>query len=776
MLTSLKYFIPSLCAVICVSTGVPGAQAADWPQFRGARQDGISTETGLNNNWTATPPPVLWSCEMAGPGFGGPCVADGKLVFVDHQGQEDVVRALDAETGREIWRFNYPGAPKDRFGYTGSTPAVDHGKVYVISRMGLVHALTADSGKLIWKRDLIAEFNGKRAEWDMNISPVVDGDRLIVMPGGPDTSVVTLNKQTGELIWQGKGGEPGYATPLITELDGRKEYVTFAAEGLTGWNPADGQRLWNVPWNTPYKQNAATPLVIGDRFFISSGHGVGCAMVEVKSGTPKILWSNKTFQARFNSPVFWKGFIYGVGEPGSLMCLNADTGELQWKKEGFEYGPVIILDGMLIAVEGKSGDAILVDTDSHEYRESGRIKPLPGPVWTAPIVANGRLFMKNKKTLVCVDLRAIATGVQQSGKSATQPGGMIPVYVGTYTGGTTKGIYRCLFDGNTGSLSEPVLAAETVNPTFLAVDAGGRFLYAVNETGKGTVSAFGIAAGGLKLINQQSTGGGGPCHLQLDWTGKLLFVANYNTGSFAALSVLPDGSLGEQVAFFQFAGSGADPARQKTPHAHSANVSPDNRFVYVADLGTDRIMIYRLDVEKKSVIPNDPPFVKVKPGAGPRHLAFHPGGKFAYVINELDSTITAFARDPATGGLKEMQTVRTVPGDFKGMNSCAEICVHAGGKFLYGSNRGHDSIAIFRIDPVTGALTSAGFQSVGVKTPRNFSLDPSGRFCLVANQGGNSVVVFKIDPGTGALEALTQKIAVGNPVCLRFAPATSCGD
>jgi 6-phosphogluconolactonase len=229
-----------------------------------------------------------------------------------------------------------------------------------------------------------------------------------------------------------------------------------------------------------------------------------------------------------------------------------------------------------------------------------------------------------------------------------------------------------------------------------------------------------------------------------------------------------DGRLAKPTGFVQHRGFSVNPTRQKEPHAHSINASPDDRFAFVADLGIDKIMIYKLDIEKGTIIVNNPPFAKVEPGAGPRHFAFHSSGKFAYVINELDSTVTAFAYEPASGALTEIQTVTTLPKGFDGSNTCAEIRVHPSGKFLYGSNRGHDSIAVYRVDPAKGTLTFVEHETADIKTPRNFNIDPTGKFCLVANQGGDSVVVFRIDLETGVLEPTGHKVSVGRPVCVRF--------
>jgi len=372
-----------------------------------------------------------------------------------------------------------------------------------------------------------------------------------------------------------------------------------------------------------------------------------------------------------------------------------------------------------------------------------------------------------------MDVRRLVAAAMSLALFSTASAESLGVYFGTYTGGDngSRGIYHSTFDTETGALSAPTLVAEVRNPSFLEVHPNGRFLYAVSESGgAGSVSAFAIdpATGGLTLLNQQPSRGAGPCHVKIDHAGKNVLVANYGSGSAAVLPIRSDGSLAEPTGFDQHSGSSVNRRRQQGPHAHSVNLSADDRFAFVADLGIDRIMIYRLDVEAGTIIANDPAFVALKPGAGPRHFAFAPDGKHAYVINELHCTITAFDYDPGIGRLTEIQTVPTLPSDFEGDSTCAEVRVHPTGRFLYGSNRGHDSIAVYRIEPAEGTLTLVEHETAGIKTPRNFNIDPTGTFCLVANQGGSSVIVFRIDPGTGALSPTDQKVAVGQPVCIRF--------
>lgn len=370
-------------------------------------------------------------------------------------------------------------------------------------------------------------------------------------------------------------------------------------------------------------------------------------------------------------------------------------------------------------------------------------------------------------------MRAFITAAFSLVAFSTVSAESLPVYFGTYTGpeNSSKGIYRSTLDLDTGKLSDPILAAEARNPSFLEIHPNGKFLYAVSENGRaGSVSAYAIDTdkGDLKFLNERPSGGAGPCHVTIDHAGKNLLVANYGSGSASVIPIKPDGRLGELTGFAQHHGSSVNPERQKEPHAHSINVSLDDRFAFVADLGIDKIMIYRLDIEKGTIVANSPPFAKIKAGAGPRHFCFHPNGKYAYVINELDCTVTAFAYESDSGVLREIQTVTTLPNGFNGSNTCAEVRVHPSGKFLYGSNRGHDSIVVYRIDQADGKLALVEHEKADIKTPRNFNIEPTGKFCLVANQGSDSVVVFRIDQETGALEPTGHKIYIAKPVCIRF--------
>jgi len=372
-------------------------------------------------------------------------------------------------------------------------------------------------------------------------------------------------------------------------------------------------------------------------------------------------------------------------------------------------------------------------------------------------------------------IAVIASTASAFAADAAPASGKFRVYFGTYTGKESKGIYVSELDLKTGALTEATLAAETTSPAFLAVHPSRKYLFAVSEIsnfeGKktGAVAAYAIDAktGTLTLLNKQSSQGAGPCHLTVDKTGKAVLVANYGAGSVASLPIGDDGKLGEAASAIQHKGSSVNKGRQESPHAHSINMDPANNFAFAADLGLDQVLIYKFDAGKATLTPNDPAYGAVAPGSGPRHFAFHPTGKYAYVCNEMTSGITAFAYDATKGALTAIQTLSTLPEPVKG-NSTAECQVHPSGKFVYVSNRGHDSLAIFTIDQATGKLTAAGHQKTGGKTPRNFGIDPTGQFVVAANQGTHDVHVFRVDGNTGQMTAVGQPIKVGSPVCVRF--------
>lgn len=349
------------------------------------------------------------------------------------------------------------------------------------------------------------------------------------------------------------------------------------------------------------------------------------------------------------------------------------------------------------------------------------------------------------------------------------------VYIGTYTMGESVGIYIYQVDVSAGTCEFIGVAPSSDNPSYLTIGPGGHYLYAANEIAdfddkaSGAVTSYAIdpANGYLSLANKRSSQGTGPCYVSLDKTGKYVLVANYGGGSIAVLPVQKDGSLGEATDCVQHQGHSIDPQRQTGPHPHSIVVDPTNRYVFVPDLGLDKIVAYRLDPRGGKLESHPSGTVNTKPGAGPRHLVFHPNGSLAYVINELDSTITAYGYESEEGTLRKLHTVSALPTDFDGANTCADIHIHPSGRFLYGSNRGHDSLVIYKIND-DGTLTYLGNHTALGKNPRNFAIAPSGRLLLVANQDSDNIVLLAIDEMTGELNPTDQVLMVPSPVCIKM--------
>lgn len=372
-------------------------------------------------------------------------------------------------------------------------------------------------------------------------------------------------------------------------------------------------------------------------------------------------------------------------------------------------------------------------------------------------------------------LFSLATLVESA---AAQQKGKYLFYVGTYTleGSKSKGIYAYRYDAATQEITPLGLAAETTNPSWVAIHPNGRFLYAVNEVpnykgpNSGGVSAFSIdrASGKLTFLNEVASRGADPCYITVDKTGKYVLVANYTGGSVAVFPVSEDGKLGEASAFVQHTGHGPNAKRQEAAHAHSIDMSPDNRFAFVDDLGLDELLVYKFDASKGTLTPNDPPFAKLPPGAGPRHFALHPSGKFAYVVAEMHSTVTAFSADLKAGTFTPMQNTSALPADFKGENDDAEIEIHPSGKFLYASNRGHDSITLFSVDSAKGTVTPVEYTPTQGKEPRSFEIDPTGKLIFAQNQHSDTIVLFRIDEKTGKLTPTGKVLEVGQPVCVKF--------
>jgi 6-phosphogluconolactonase len=350
------------------------------------------------------------------------------------------------------------------------------------------------------------------------------------------------------------------------------------------------------------------------------------------------------------------------------------------------------------------------------------------------------------------------------------------VFFGSHSVGPGRGISVAHFDSVSGALTKPELVVEAAAPAFFVLHPDGRHLYTCNSndfangwTGE-TISAYVIdpRSGGLTLLNRQSSGGADPSYVNLDAASRHVLVASYTGGSVAVLAIRPDGSLGKRTAFMQHTGSSVNPTRQTKPYAHSIKLDPTNRFALAADLGVDKVFIYRYNKKDGSLQPNDPPFVKVAPGSGPRHIAFHPTRGLVYLINEMASNIVAYAWDSKKGTLAELQTISTLPAGFAGTNTCAEIEVHPNGRFLYGSNRGHDSLAVFAIDDSTGKLTLIEHVPTQGQKPRNFAFDPTSQWLIVTNHGSDNAMVFRVDAQTGRLTPTGQPVSVPSPFCVRF--------
>ncbi|MFP3902826.1 MAG: PQQ-binding-like beta-propeller repeat protein [Armatimonadota bacterium] len=391
--------------VVCMALAVT-AFAAEWSQILGPNQDSIAPDTGINKNWNDNPPQKLWQVSLSDNGYAGPSVADGKVFIIDHSGSNDIVRAFNLQNGQEVWRYSYADAAKHNYGFARATPTYDEGRLYTISRTGNVHCLNASDGSVVWSMNMKSQFDGQSPKWDYAASAFIDGSKLILCPGGNRAPVVALNKMDESTIWTGgASGMAGYATPKKATLQGTEQYVIFTADKLTGVRASDGQVMWTFPWPTKYGVNAATPVIGGDYIFINTDYGKGCGLIKITDNGAEKVWTNTAMQSHFNSAVFYNGYVFGIGNPGFLVCLYSHTGEVMWQERGFERGGLIAVDGTLIALDGKGGDLVMVEATADEYRELGRMKPLGGQSWTAPIIADGKLIIRNKNAMCCLDLK-----------------------------------------------------------------------------------------------------------------------------------------------------------------------------------------------------------------------------------------------------------------------------------------------------------------------------------------------------------------------------------
>lgn len=346
------------------------------------------------------------------------------------------------------------------------------------------------------------------------------------------------------------------------------------------------------------------------------------------------------------------------------------------------------------------------------------------------------------------------------------------VYFGSHSNRPGAGFSLARFNTDTGVLTKPSLLLEAKEPAYFVFHPDGRHLYTCNSGAPGGLSAYSVdpRTGALTLLNRVLAGGDDTSYISLDRTNRYALVANYNGGNIAVFALKPDGSIGDWTSFVQHTGKSVHPQRQTKAYAHAIVVSADNRFVLVPDLGVDKLFVYRFDEKTGKLTANEPAFVTLPPGSGPRHVKFHPNGRWVYLINEMGSTVVGYEWDGAKGTLTEFQSISTLPADFTGTSTCAEVEVHPNGKFLYGSNRGHDSLVAFSIDAATGRLTVIGHTPSGGRTPRNFAFDPTAKWILCTNHNSNNAVVFRVDEATGRLTQQGEPVSVPAPFCERFLP------
>ena len=385
------------------------AFAADWPHFRGPSGDNHAPDTGINKDWKAKPPKELWRVPMADNGFAGPCIVGDRLFINEHDGNaggRDFIRAIDVKTGKGLWQSDmFPSSNYHSSGHSNCTPTFDSNRLYATTRDGQLFCVDAEKGAKIWVRDIKTDFKGQ-ATWGYNASPVIDGKSVIVCPGGPDAAVAAFNKETGADVWKGGGSDiTDCSTPTLAVLGGRKLLLVFASKALMGVNPDDGKTQWEAA-SKVVTTHIPSPVIAGGNIFASAGYGTPCVMVAADG---KVLWENKDMMPHMNTPVYHDGYLYGTSgqgdSPGELVCMDAKTGAVAWKQTGFEAGGVAAVDGVLIVIDGKTGVAAMVKLNPKACEELGRFTPLGGRSWTPPVIADGKLFVRNEKELACFDLK-----------------------------------------------------------------------------------------------------------------------------------------------------------------------------------------------------------------------------------------------------------------------------------------------------------------------------------------------------------------------------------
>jgi outer membrane protein assembly factor BamB len=402
------YLLPALCALLLAASLV---HADNWANWRGPTFDGISAETGLNKDWAAKTPPTLWNVAMYDGGYSGPAIVDGVVYIIDHKGPNDVLRALDATTGKSLWETGYPDGGADaREGQARSVPTVDSGKVYTWSKGGKATCFNAADGKIVWQHYLKNELGGQFPDFGYSSSPLVDGKQVVFVPGGNNgAGVVALDKETGELIWKANNyGNPGYGTPMIFNFDGKKQYLVFFGSGVSSVDPATGAENWRYKWVTSESCNGVGLAPVGNNAFIGiSGYGHGTEMVQVQDNAPTQMWKN-SFATKICSPVVLKDLVFCLGENANLCCMDVKTGKTMWTQGGFSAGNwcsgLIAADGVLIVMNHLDGAIVLVEPTANGYHELGRLLAVKGTSVVAPALSNKKLYVRTGRDLYCVDL------------------------------------------------------------------------------------------------------------------------------------------------------------------------------------------------------------------------------------------------------------------------------------------------------------------------------------------------------------------------------------
>lgn len=409
----------SISAALLLCAPALWAKPADWPQYRGPRRDGISAETGLLKTWPAGGPKVLWKVP-SGEGYSGITVAGGRLYTQVGRGADEFLLALDANTGRELWRLRMDASFESDMGNgPRSTPTVDGGLVYALSSRGRLFAVDSKAAKTVWKRDLAKDFGAKTPQWGISTSPLVEGGLLLVDVGGDSGKAqVAFDKRTGATKWASQTDKPGYSAPIAIDVAGVRQVVFFTGSSVAALSPADGQLLWRYPWRTDWDVNAATPIFLPpNRLFVSSGYDTGSALLELKGKSVEPVWKSKGMKNQFSSSVLVDGHIYGF-DNRVLKCLVAATGEEKWKQGGLGHGSLLYADGRLIILS-EDGKLVLAEATPAGYREQASVQPLSGRCWTAPTLANGRLYIRNQENLIAFDLAGAAPAAKPAAKPAS---------------------------------------------------------------------------------------------------------------------------------------------------------------------------------------------------------------------------------------------------------------------------------------------------------------------------------------------------------------------